>query len=257
MKAKILPYKKGSKSAKALAAALNIKQLKLEGSKWKPRPGSIVINWGTSSTDHPVFQYEVRVINHPNNVAVAANKLSSFNKFKDAGVKTPLWTVDRKVVEEWLDVGSIVMCRTKLNGHSGEGIVVASNIEELVDAPLYTKYVAKENEYRIHVIDNKAVFIQRKARVLEVPDEKVNWQIRNLAGGFIYANQNVVAPEGAEDIAIHAVSALGLHFGAVDIIKTKSGGLFVLEVNTACGLAGTTLKVYEENLKDLIENRRI
>jgi len=46
MKTFIYPYMKGSKSAKALAQALGIKQIKREGSGFKPR-GKRVINRGS------------------------------------------------------------------------------------------------------------------------------------------------------------------------------------------------------------------
>lgn len=252
MKIKILPYKKGSKSAKALAAELGCKQLKLEGSKWRPRIGDVVINWGSSNANHPVFGFDhVKILNHPDQVADAANKLSSFEAFKAAGVKTPAWTTDKAEAEKWFDAGSVVVCRKVLNGHSGAGIVIAEQQDQLVDAPLYTKYINKQEEYRLHVIGDQVVFQQRKARVKDVPDEEVNWKIRNLKGGFIYAIQNVNVCDDAKALAVAAVKALKLDFGAVDIILTKSQKWFVLEVNTACGLEGTTLQIYAEHLNKL------
>ena len=50
---KIIPYKAGSESAKALAEELGIARLKLEGSRWKGKAGDVVINWGTSRMGHP------------------------------------------------------------------------------------------------------------------------------------------------------------------------------------------------------------
>jgi D-alanine-D-alanine ligase-like ATP-grasp enzyme len=44
-----------------------------------------------------------------------------------------------------------------------------------------------------------------------------------------------------------AVNHLGLDFGAVDMIyNAKRNTYYVLEVNTACGLAGETLNKYVE-----------
>jgi glutathione synthase/RimK-type ligase-like ATP-grasp enzyme len=40
--------------------------------------------------------------------------------------------------------------------------------------------------------------------------------------------------------------ALGLDFGAVDIIQDDGGNFYVLEVNTAPGLEGQTIKSYAE-----------
>jgi D-alanine-D-alanine ligase-like ATP-grasp enzyme len=166
----------------------------------------------------------------------------------DAGVNIPVFTELRAGAQVILDKGPVV-CRTKLNGHSGEGIVIANTVEELVNAPLYTQYIKKTQEYRVHVMHNEVFFVQRKARKMEVPDEEVNWQVRNLAGGFIYANQNIEIDEEAKQQSIAAINALGLDFGAVDIIYGTDHQYYVLEVNTACGLAGTTLDKYVEQFK--------
>jgi D-alanine-D-alanine ligase-like ATP-grasp enzyme len=167
-------------------------------------------------------------------------------------VVTPDWTESKEEASKWLGEGVSVVCRTKLNGHSGEGIVIASKQEEIVDAPLYTKYILKKHEYRIHVFNGKVIFQQRKARKKDVADDKVNWKVRNLAGGFIYANQDVNAPDACKQLAIDAVAALELHFGAVDIIwNEKQDKYYVLEINTAPGLTGSTLDAYVEAFNEL------
>ena len=245
MAIKILPYKTGSGSAKALAEALNVKLLKVEGSRWKPRKQDVLINWGSRKQDHTGFGAGI-IINHPNSVTLASNKLKAFQVLFDKEVSTPRFSEDKKEALKWLDDGKDVVCRTILNGHSGEGIVIASSPEEIVDAPLYTSYVKKKEEYRIHVMDGIPFFQQRKARDLAVPDQEVNWQIRNLKGGFIYSHIDIAVPAGALSLATKAVEALGLDFGAVDILVTARGKAKVLEVNTACGLEGTTLTKYVE-----------
>jgi glutathione synthase/RimK-type ligase-like ATP-grasp enzyme len=52
----------------------------------------------------------------------------------------------------------------------------------------------------------------------------------------------VSAPNTVEEQAIKAVQALGLDFGSVDVIWNERHSLpYVLEVNTAPGLVGTTV----------------
>jgi len=241
---KLYAYKNGSASARALADALGIKILLHEG---KPVKHPIIINWGASRIERKIANYN-EILNEPANVAKASNKLTTFKLFKEHGVVAPEFTEATEEANTWLKTGSDVVARKVLNGHSGQGIVIYTADkyfeERLIAAPLYTKYVKKDQEYRIHVFQGEVLFQQRKARKIEVPDEEVNWQVRNLAGGFIFANDGVVAPDGVCDVAVKAVEALGLDFGAVDVLTTKKGEAYALEVNTACGLQGKTLDAY-------------
>lgn len=250
---RILPYKQGSRSATALSQTLGIKQLRIEDSRWEAKAGDLVINWGSTYRDHPCFVDGILVWNQPRAIAVASNKLSAFVEMTSFPIEIPLpeYTTDKGVAAKWLASGDIVVARQKLNGHSGEGIIISSheNGIDLANAPLYTKYIKKQEEYRLHVFDDEVFFIQKKARKREVADENVNWQVRNHQNGFIYAHQDVDVPKEYKDIAINATKALGLDFGAVDMIVTKKGNPFVLEVNTACGIEGTTLEKYCEQFR--------
>lgn len=238
---KIYPYMNGSKSARALADGLGIKILKKHG---PDRKEALIINWGCSKFERNIGGY--KILNNPANVAVAANKLRTFEWFRNADVPTVEWTTSREHALQWFMAQEKVVVRHKLTGHSGEGIEIVDGADpdaELPDAPLYTKYTKKKEEYRIHVFQGEVIFQQRKARKKDVPDEQVNWQVRNLAGGFIFANDGVIAPDVVTDSAIAAVASLALDFGAVDV-GYKDGVAYVYEVNTACGLEGKNLQAY-------------
>lgn len=253
MAIKILPYKPASASAKDLATALGAKRIKHVGGRYKGLPGDVVINWGsTKPALFNAFRQRVRLLNPPEAIQVSVNKLKTFEKLKEADVQHPEWGTTKEWAEAIIRGGKKVVCRTNLEGYGGAGIVIAETNEELVNAPLYVRYVPKKEEYRVHVMDGEAFFVQRKARKMDVPDDQVNWKIRNLEGGFIYANQNVEAPQEVVNQAIAAVGALNLDFGAVDLIVTDRGKCFTLEVNTACGLAGTTLDKYCEAFRKYI-----
>lgn len=249
---KIYPYQDASPSARALAAALGIKRLMKEG-KDLHVAGSI-INWGNSAL-YRNFTYEQEFFNHPEAVAKAVNKLETF-KALEGRVGIPKWTEDAGEASEWLRKGVSVVIRKTLTGHSGEGIEIVDplgDIEgEAATHPLYTQYIKKREEYRVHVFRGKVIFKQRKARKLDVPKDEVNWQVRNLDGGFIFANKNVELPAEALQSAVAAVDCLGLDFGAVDIILGNDGNYYVLEVNTACGLQGSTLDAYVEAFKEYV-----
>ena len=256
---KLLAYKAGSESAKALAAKLGIKRLKEDGSTWKGKGTDYLINWGRSNP-HSGFDSNAIILNKPESIALASHKVKSFAAFAKAlkdgeAIKIPDNTTSRDTALQWLYGGTDVVVRNVVQGHSGAGIEIIpvadtmafrAGDKEMPRAPLYTAYIRKAEEYRLHVMNDEVFFVQRKARKNDVPDDQVNWKVRNLDGGFIYANVDVEVDDVAKQYAITAVRALNLHFGAVDIIKTKRGNFFVLEVNTACGLAGTTLDKYAE-----------
>jgi glutathione synthase/RimK-type ligase-like ATP-grasp enzyme len=242
---KILPYKNGSASAKALAEASGFKLLnrKLD----KPIKADTIVNWGSSEITR---RHNAIVINKPECVAVAKNKLETFKKLQ-ATCPLPAFTESRVEASRWLAEGDTVVCRTLIESHSGNGIVIAEKEEELVDAPLYTKYIKKKDEYRYHVFGDEW-FVQRKARKLDV--ENPNWKIRNHANGFVFAHQGVLADQKALPIAGAAINTIGLTFGAVDMVYGTDKKWYILEVNTAPGLEpeGACFKWYLERLRELV-----
>lgn len=235
----IFPYKKGSKSAKTLKSAIGSKYPVTASKQFKK-----MINWGASEVP---FNYRY-ILNKPDAVRIASNKLLSFNTMKEAGVSIPEFTTNKEEAENWLE-SSDVVCRFKLNGHSGEGITIVNKGEQLPEevAPLYTRYVKKKKEYRVHVFKGEVIFVQEKKKRNSIPTEEMDFRIRNASGGFVFAHQDVFLGEGGRDVACAAVNALGLDFGAVDLIyNERQDKFYALEVNTAPGLEGETVNRYKE-----------
>lgn len=241
MAIKVYPYRAGSQSASAIASGLGGRVLRREGSRYRYNARDTIINWGSSSCPFPC-------LNQPDAISLAANKLHSFRFLRNDGFRylPNFWTNTADIPDNAFPI----VCRTVLTGHSGAGIVIANNRAELVRAPLYVKYQRKTDEYRVHVgieRDGTAsvIRVQRKARRRDVPDDQVNWQVRNLDGGFIYQIEGVHAPEEVITAAQEAVRVLGLDFGAADVIYHQpSRTTTLLEVNTACGITGSTLDDY-------------
>jgi hypothetical protein len=228
--------------------------MRLENSRFQPRLDDVVINWG--NTNPPPMPRQAlglrayRFLNEPEDVARVSNKLSFFQLLTEQGLGgiLPEWWQNAADIP---DNAFPVVCRTILNGHSGRGIVIANSRDELVPAPLYTKYIKKSAEFRLHFGQRPFndhpdfIAIQQKRRSREVPDEQVNWQVRNHQNGFIYARENVVEPMAVREVASRAFRASGLDFGAVDVIyNERSGRAFVLEINSAPGIENTTLEDY-------------
>ena len=253
-KIRIYPYKQGSASARTLADHVGGKVLKLNNSRFSPSRGDLVINWGASNVPH--FG-EATVLNR--DVSVAQCKLATLRALNEVEIRVPEFcTHSRDIPADWYPV----VCRTKLRGHSGDGIVIANTPEELVDAPLYTKYIRKKDEYRVHVmrtapvpglglVGRSAFFVQRKARKLDVAEP--NWQVRNLAGGFVFVEVPIAeVPDDVINQAESAVEALELDFGGVDVMRNdREQRAYVLEINTACGLEDRTAEHYATAFRNL------
>lgn len=249
---RVLPYKQGSKGAKALAVALGGKVLKLVGSKFTERDSDFIINWGNSNED----KFDC-LLNFPEDIEKVSNKLLFFLDCVDQSLADFLpqfWTSREDIPNDAYPV----VCRTKLTGHSGEGIVIADSPEELVEASLYTKYIKKKDEYRVHLglssdaLTTKVIAVQQKRRRTDHPDP--NWQVRSHANGFVYCRSEIDPPASVVDSAIAVFEATGLCFGAVDVIwNEQQQRAYVLEVNSAPGLEGATVDDYANYFKELMD----
>jgi glutathione synthase/RimK-type ligase-like ATP-grasp enzyme len=204
------------------------------------KPTRFIINWGSSENER--FSYRCKILNRPESVLLSSNKLNTFHTWSLDNVSCPEWTTDIDIARQWIEEGSIVFCRTRLQSHSGNGIVIAESNSDLVPAPLYTKYIKKKKEFRVHVFNNEVIDVQEKRRSM---DSNTGFLIRNHANGFVFCRDNLIEPRDLRAVATHAVRALGLDFGAVDIIWNEHyNRCYALEVNTAPGLEGTTLQTY-------------
>lgn len=171
----------------------------------------------------------------------------------------PEWTTDPTVVSHWLEEGDTVIARasTKLSG--GAGIVVCKPGDLFpYNYPLYTKYIKKNAEFRVHFFKQSNTinyFFQKKKRVPSFSVENPNdvWTVRNHANGWLFSSINFDTPEAVSRVARKFARDINLTYGAFDIIYNKlHNQAFVLEVNTAPGLSEKTLKFYTDNIRQYV-----
>lgn len=239
----LFPYSNKSESARALREVLGIKFVKPK-SKYK---GGVVINWGNAK--YPSCPAPYKIINKPESVALAINKIKTFEVFNEKQVPTVPFTTSKEVAQDWLSKEKVVLARTA-HGHSGSGITVVTPDSVLPDAAFYTAYVKKKKEFRVHVFNGKVIDVvqKRKSSKHEAPDPF----IRSHKNGWVFCREGIEEPAGLRDIALLAVNALTLDFGAVDIIwNAKKNQCYALEVNTAPGIEGTTLEGYANEIQAL------
>jgi glutathione synthase/RimK-type ligase-like ATP-grasp enzyme len=218
----LVPNNMGSRAAKELAETMSAK---LGYKVWRVSPERV--------RGRKAFQ-----------LFRGTDKLTQFRKFAVAGLPIPEWTDSRETALTWLGEEVQVVCRTLLRSSEGKGIVFAKTREELVNAPLYTKYTKKKFEYRVHILNGTVIDVQEKRKKRSFDDTR-DTRIRNLANGYIFCRGDIQEPNGLRDLALKAVKALDYPLGAVDIIYNKQQDrLILLEVNANPGLMGETLDSY-------------
>ena len=261
MKPVIYPYKLNSGSARDLAKALGTIRVRENGT-YSPRKNHLIVNWGNprAPTWATKDMYDC-VLNawwKTPGLTTAQNKLGTFRTLDKLEVPCVEWTTNAEMATLWLKKGSTVVQRNTLTSHSGHGITIIGYDEEtstpigiLSKAPLYTQYKKKANEFRVHVMGGTVIDVQEKRKVKDFQGE-FNQLIRSHDNGWIFAREDIVEPEDLRPLALTAINALGLDFGACDIIYNKhENKCFMLEINTAPGIEGTTLTNYVNAIKSL------
>lgn len=258
----IYPYKMYSKSAKALQTFFKEKGIKCRrvtnSRKVQVRLGESILMWGNKHLANwklpkkdPTLS-KCKVMNGVGEIARAGNKLITFQILKEADIPIPEYTTEAITAKGWWEKGNTVLYRSLLTSSKGKGIIIykkgttSDNYHMGIGFPLegilFVKYIPKQKEYRVHVFNNQVIDFQQKKR--SKPKDQVDMKIRSHDHGWNFCREGVSISEEAKNIAISAVKALGLTFGAVDLIQTKKGKIFVLEVNTAPGLEGKTVESY-------------
>ena len=216
---------RSSKFAKALQSALRDKVV--------DRVLRVDHTWRPRRLGHKVFNVTPHVL----------NKVEQFERFNSNGVSCPKHTCSPENVRE---LGRTVFARTLINSTSGRGIVEfnAADTESIPNAPLYTEYIPKKAEYRVHVFHGEVIDVQQKKKKRDFGAER-DTRVRNLANGYVYTREGIIKPDGIDTLAINAVNAVGYTYGAVDIIyNEKRNQCFVLEVNSRPGIVNSTCTAY-------------
>lgn len=249
-----------SDGARALKDALNAAGIRaiLSDRGSFERLNRTIINWGAGHNGGVVFNVRNKWLNKPEAINIARNKLSTFQQLEEVGVRIPKWW-NQKAEVQWARKDSIILERHTLTGESGAGIVVKRYGEELSPAPLYVEYIRKQDEYRVHVFNGRAIVTQQKRRESDSEQSKDQALLRNRDNGWVFCVQDINQDRKAavEAAAVAAVAGVGLDFGAVDIIVASRDDLpYVLEINTKPGLSSpTVLAAYVAAIQELVNER--
>lgn len=219
-----------------------------------------VINWGCRSLVN--IDRSLSVVNPAQAVNKAQSKVITCQILEQANIPCVKLSSEVRDANSWIEKGSQVLVRRDFMsaGRGTRPYNVGGN-QAVPGIDFYSRIFPKTHEFRVHVVGGHAIdIVQKKARA-GGPLDRV---IRVHSNGWIYAHDGLSVDAAGqttiEGLAISAVGALGLDFGAVDILailrprgvqndRRELKRAVVCEINTAPGLENKlTIERYASQL---------
>ena len=210
------------RTGKALAAACNI-----EHGTACPEGPDTVIRWGSSAG----APWAHSLLNKQGSVSYAIDKRKALGLFRTHGIPCP------SILSGAFSLPAIGRRRYHFAGKGAYYIAQESDLRRVPPDLFFVNYIPKAREYRVHVFDGNVIGVQRK--LFKVGSRNYDPIVWNLGTNWFFRDEterNTRRHVTVSQLGIRAVHALGLDFGAVDIINGEDGNFYVLECNTAPGL---------------------
>jgi len=175
------------------------------------------------------------------------DKITQYKWFQANNIPSVPFTTSQSEASAWVADGQTVMARCLTRASEGRGIVVLDSTKPWVLAPVYTRYLKKKREFRVHCFKDQVVAVLEKRRKVGYLGDKSDAKIRNTANGYCFCSSNVVEPDSIRELALAASKVTISDFKGVDIgYNEKLNQLFVIEVNSAPGIEGSNVTKYLE-----------
>lgn len=225
-----------------------IKELGIAGGHRPPTEGvDTLIRYGSrEGLAYPLDlqgNFPKRVINSIEAISRATDKRGSLLTFMTKGVKAPY-----PMLYPYKNLPAVGRKKRHERGYGFWLCLQKADVERALaeGADYFIKYIPTRGEYRVHVVGGLVPFMQQKEFTGKGKKALSPW-LRNKRMGW----RLVRCPEIPRvcKLGIGAVEALGLDFGAVDILRDDNDRLWVLEVNTAPALRGSQLRDWCETFK--------
>lgn len=204
-----------------------------------------LIRWGSRSGAG--WTPRETVINSRSALNDNSDKLESLRSLDNAGIPVPNYTSNRDDFGDSIDYPLLGRSRDHARGED-INLIMQWRDAYLTDNDYFVEYIPTDFEYRAHVVNGEVVQTYEKRLQSEADNHPY---IRNSETGWIFVEPREEPPD--ESLATDAVGALGLDFGAVDIIREEdTGEEYVLEVNSAPSLDAVNIERYGDNIADEI-----
>lgn len=212
------------------------------------RDGDMIIRYGSAISIN-------RTINEVNrNILNASNKPKAKRIFIENDIPTP------KLINP---ISPSFPCIGRPRFHQkGKSFYYCENSLDISRAlrngsEYFQEFYDKTKEYRVHVAHGRVLFVQEKMPINDRAKANLIWNFTNGEFVFKVLGRGLI-PSGLCPLAVKAVKALNLDFGAVDILacsKNFNDPMFtVCEVNTAPRLQGYSLEKYAMYFNWLFNN---
>ncbi len=243
----VLYAKKTQKTGKAIARTLQIDS----GMRAPAKRPNVLIRWG-SSIEIPYTPK--KEINSQAAVLLATDKLRSLQELQKNKVSVPPIFLFNEVEKPknlaHFVSGFPILARTRTH-QRGTDILLCMQISDIHRAVRMGRqyglqYIPTAREYRVHIFRNTSIKASQKIWT-DTSKPYKPW-IRNHLNGHTFRKPEIALDDNSRDLAKAAVKALGLDFGAVDLIIDDTGKSFVLEVNTGPGLVKSGIIKYCKHL---------
>ncbi len=237
-----------SVTGKALAQGLGIHA----GTKPPAERLGILIRWG--STEKVPLTPRL-VLNRASAITLATDKIRSLDALRAQGVAVP----ETISVNQALTANGLIKLPAlgrKRHHTQGQDIILcmqAKDVKRCItrgDSDYFVVYIPTRREYRVHVFNNQIIKVNQK--LLKDGNSWVPF-IRNIDNGYVFGQPRKPLSSEQGQLAIKAVRAMGLDFGAVDLILADDTKSYVLEVNTGPALeTESNLDLYIQAFKRVI-----
>lgn len=206
-----------------------------------------LIRWG--SRVHAGMAQPNTVLNERRAIGNSSDKYGALEQLSDNDVPVPRFTKRRERLgpssDDYITYPALGREQSHSQGTDIE-LILQQRDAYLTDNHHFVDYIPTELEYRMHVIDGEVIKVHEKRQRHEAENHAY---IRNYETGYVFLNPRERPP--ADSIALDAVDALGLDFGAVDVIRAEeSGDEYVLEVNSAPSLDENNLRRYGDTFAE-------
>lgn len=191
-------------------------------------------------------RHNVFCINNRLCMEECSDKYRTALKMADADVPTPktaLVTGEKGIEAAFKRVGGTFPCVVKtLTGSKGVGVFIVDTVEGMKSSlqtiwkiskseteVLFQEYIEAKYDIRVHVVGGKILTAMKRFKIKK--DFRSNYSLGGKVSTIKLTNEQ-------EEIAILAAKAVGAVWAGVDLMVSKSGKTYVIEINSSPGTEG-------------------